>query len=173
VIELGLTDEKNTIETDSMSVGAFIKSHFDRKKISTQLDDPLLKAQFDFIGLNDDTLINKGQACSADIWQWIIEKKLALQPEDKDMIVMLHEMEYEIPGRVHKLQSELVVKGEDSIHTAMARTVGLPLGIAAVLLLDGNIRETGLHTPTVPGIYEPVLKELKERGVAFRERELS
>jgi saccharopine dehydrogenase (NADP+, L-glutamate forming) len=173
VIELGLTDEKNTIETDSMSVGAFIKSHFDKKKISTQLDDPLLKAQFDFIGLNDDTLINKGQACSADIWQWIIEKKLALQPEDKDMIVMLHEMEYEIPGRVHKLQSELVVRGEDSIHTAMARTVGLPLGIAAVLLLDGNIRETGLHTPTVPGIYEPVLKELKERGVAFRERELT
>ncbi|NCI46295.1 saccharopine dehydrogenase C-terminal domain-containing protein [Sediminibacterium soli] len=170
-VDLGLTDEKNTIETDSMSIGAFIKAHFDRKKISTDIHDAVLKAQFDFIGLNDETLINKGQSCSADIWQWILEKKLALAPADKDMIVMLHELEYEIDGKKQSLKSELVVKGQDSLHTAMARTVGLPLGIAAVLVLDEKIKQTGLHTPTVPGIYEPVLAELVKHGIAFREIE--
>lgn len=169
VVELGLTDEKNTIETDSMSVAAFLKAHFDRKKISPKLDNGKLLAQFEFLGLNDETLINKGQACSADILQWIIEKKWALQETDKDMIVMLHEFEYTLDGVDRTLKSELVVKGEDNLRTAMAKTVGLPLGIAAVALLDGKIAERGLHIPTLPGIYEPVLSELANHGIAFVE----
>jgi saccharopine dehydrogenase (NADP+, L-glutamate forming) len=63
----------------------------------------------------------------------------------------------------------LVVKGEDSLHTAMAKTVGLPLGIAAKLILNGKIKLTGLHIPTVKEIYEPVLKELELNDVKFRE----
>ncbi|MBV9986675.1 MAG: saccharopine dehydrogenase NADP-binding domain-containing protein [Chitinophagaceae bacterium] len=169
IVELGLTDEKNTYQTDSMSVGAFLKAHFDKHKIPLSLDKGPLQKQFKFLGLNDDTLINKHECCSADVLQWIIEKKWALKEADRDMIVMLHEIGYELEGKQHTTRSQLVVKGEDSAHTAMAATVGLPLGIAATLLLDGKIKERGLHIPTVPGIYNPVLKMLGERGVVFKE----
>ena len=59
------------------------------------------------------------------------------------MIVMLHEIEYTINGKRNSIHSSLVVKGDDSIHTAMAKTVGLPLGIAAKLILNGQDQYDG------------------------------
>ncbi len=167
MIDLGLTDEGNMIDTDGLTVAAFLQNAFAAK--NKPLDDQLLKDQFIFLGWNDDTLINKGRCSSADALQFILEKKWALQPGDKDMIVMLHEIEYVVKSEKLKVKSELVVKGEDNLHTAMAKTVGLPLGIAATLLLDGKISERGLHIPIVAGIYEPVLKELKVHGIVFHE----
>ena len=64
-------------------------------------------------------------------------------------------------------KSTLIVKGEDSLHTAMARTVGLPLGIAAKLILEGKIVLSGLHIPILPEIYDPVLAELEKEGICF------
>ena len=63
----------------------------------------------------------------------------------------------------------MIVKGEDNIHTAMAKTVGLPLGIAAKLILEGKINTTGLQIPTIAEIYEPVLMELENEGIRFIE----
>ena len=83
---------------------------------------------------------------------------------------MVHEIEYEIEGISSTVVSSLMVKGEDSSHTAMAKTVGLPLGIAARLVLEGKITETGLHIPITAAIYEPVLKELNNHGISFTER---
>jgi saccharopine dehydrogenase-like NADP-dependent oxidoreductase len=85
------------------------------------------------------------------------------------MIVMLHEIEYEIEGKKTAVRSSLVVKGADSVHTAMAKTVGLPLGIAARLILEEKITETGLCIPVLPAIYNPVLEELKEHDIIFHE----
>lgn len=126
--------------------------------------------QLFFLGMDDDiTFINKGKCSAADVLQFILEKKLALQPLDKDMIVMLHEIEYEQAGEIKKCKSSLVVKGEDSLRTAMAKTVGLPLGIAAKLILNGGIQLTGLHIPTAKEIYMPVLEELKKQEIVFIE----
>ena len=95
-----------------------------------------------------------------------------MQPQDKDMIVMLHEIEYvTTDGDKKKIESSLVVKGEDSLRTAMAKTVGLPLGIAATLILNETIKMTGVHIPIHKEIYEPVLKELEGFGVVFKEVE--
>ena len=82
---------------------------------------------------------------------------------------MLHEVEYTVNGRQSTVNSSLVVKGEDNLRTAMAKTVGLPLGIAAKLILNGTIELTGLHIPTKKEIYEPVLKELEEYEIKFHE----
>jgi saccharopine dehydrogenase-like NADP-dependent oxidoreductase len=126
--------------------------------------------QLFYLGMDDeDTIINKGKCTAAEILQFIIERKLALLPQDKDMIVMLHEFEYTLDSKKHKITSALKVIGEDSLRTAMAKTVGLPLGIAAKLILDGTIRTTGLHIPTKKEIYEPVLAELKKNGIVFVE----
>ena len=125
--------------------------------------------QLFFLGLNDETVINKGLCSAADVLQFIAERKLGLQPKDKDMIIMLHEIEYEIDQKKSTIKSSLIVKGVDSIHTAMAKTVGLPLGIAAKLILEEKIIEPGLHIPVLPFIYEPVLKELREYDIVFHE----
>jgi saccharopine dehydrogenase-like NADP-dependent oxidoreductase len=126
--------------------------------------------QLFYIGLDDkETIVGKGMCSIADVLQFALEKKLALKPGDKDMIVMLHEIEYEIGGQRSKVRSYLIVKGEDALRTAMAKTVGLPLGIAAKLILNGTIQLTGLHIPVKKEIYEPVLKELEEYGIQFHD----
>jgi saccharopine dehydrogenase-like NADP-dependent oxidoreductase len=131
----------------------------------------LVLKQLFYLGLNDaETYINKGFCSAADVLQFILEKKLALQPGDKDMIVMLHEIEYLLNEKKHLIKSSLMVKGEDELHTAMAKTVGLPLGIAAKFILNGTIKLTGVHIPISKEIYNPVLSELKKNGVVFKER---
>ena len=128
--------------------------------------------QLFFLGLDDqDTMVNKGFCSPADILQFAVEKKLMLRPYDKDMIVMLHEIGYKKNGVDSEIKSCLVVKGENSLRTAMAKTVGLPLGIAAKLILNGQIKVTGLHIPTSKEIYQPVLRELEQYGVKFIEEE--
>ncbi len=135
-----------------------------------EADHDIILEQFAFLALESDEPLPATVKCSADILQQKIEQKLALQPTDKDMIVMLHEIEYELNGETKTINSSLVVKGEDSLRTAMAKTVGLPLGIAAKLILEGKIKLKGLHIPTRKEIYEPVLEELKQHGIVFKEK---
>ncbi|MEO6406583.1 MAG: saccharopine dehydrogenase C-terminal domain-containing protein [Ferruginibacter sp.] len=124
--------------------------------------------QLFYLGMDDkETFINKGLQSPVDILQQAMETKLALLPSDKDMIVMLHEIQYEIDGNKKYLRSSLVVKGQDSQHTAMAKTVGLPLAIAAELILNNNLNLTGVHIPILPEIYTPVLKKLEEMDIQF------
>jgi saccharopine dehydrogenase-like NADP-dependent oxidoreductase len=126
--------------------------------------------QLFFLGMDDDkTLINKGSCSAADILQYALEKKLSLQPGDKDLVVMLHEIEYNQDNKKYKQTASLLVTGEDDIHTAMAKTVGLPLGIAAKLILNDVIQLKGLHIPVVKEIYEPVLAELAAHDIQFKE----
>src|SRR5690606_29859193 len=99
----------------------------------------------------------------------LLETKLKMQPADKDMIIMLHEFEYELQGKTNQLKSCLIVKGEDGSRTAMAKTVGLPLGITAKLILNETIKLKGLHIPIIKDIYKPVLEELENAGVQFIE----
>lgn len=174
VIDLQLTDEERKYQTDHLSLASFFKQHFKNNKLSNAYSsirlNSLLKKQFENLGLNDhETMINKGLCSAADVLQFVLETKWALQKNDKDMIVMLHEIEYELNGQKSILNSELMVKGENNLHTAMAKTVGLPLGIAAKLILEGTIKETGLHIPVLASFYEPVLKELKTFGITFKE----
>lgn len=125
--------------------------------------------QFNFFGFTSNNKLPKAAQCSADILQFIAETKLGMQPDDKDMIVMLHEISYVLNGTTKNISSSLLVKGENSLRTAMAKTVGLPLGIAATLILKGSITLTGLQIPTSKQIYEPVLAELEKQGICFSE----
>ncbi len=128
------------------------------------------KEMLTFLGLFDDEPVPAGANTSADILQYLCEHKLAIEPGDKDMIVMLHQFEYELAGKQHQLESSLVVKGDNNFETAMAKTVGLPLGIAAKLLLNDELKLRGLHIPIHKEIYDPVLKELEAEGISFTEK---
>ena len=137
-------------------------------------DANLTLKQLFYLGMDDDkTFINKGFCSAADVLQFAMEQKLTLQPNDKDMVVMMHEVEYEKEDKIHKITSTLLVKGEDALHTAMAKTVGLPLAIATKLILNGTLSCKGLHIPVLKEIYDPVLKELKEQGIEFTEETIT
>ncbi len=165
IVDLKLTDEEKNYETDNLTLAGFFKHHFSKHKLNVTSDE-----QLDYFGLNDtETLINKGLCSAVDVLQFIMELKLSLHPNDKDMIIMFHEFVYELDGKTNQLKSFLKVIGENFTSTAMAKTVGLPLGIAAELILDGVISTEGLLIPTLPEIYQPVLKKLKKYDINFEE----
>ena len=182
IIQLGLTDTedgeelkgiKKINEWFSHKVSKLKPGEMNwRKFLELYVDEKFhneLTNQMNYLGIFESIDIPASFNSSADIMQYIIETKLSLKPEDKDMIVMLHEIEYEIDKHKFNIESNLVVKGENSLRTAMAKTVGLPLGIAAKFILNGTIQLTGLLIPTAKEIYEPVLKELENYTIKFHE----
>jgi saccharopine dehydrogenase (NADP+, L-glutamate forming) len=185
MIEWNLTDEIFQYHTKDLSIAAFFELHFNKYDLVKQINliksnastneasNQLLK-QFLFLGLEDfNTILPMSEGSAADILQFILEQKLALKLGEKDMVVMLHEIAYLIDDTLHCIESSLVTIGTDEQRTAMAKTVGLPLGIAAVLILEGKIQEKGLHIPINAGIYEPVLAELANESIRFIEKHSS
>ena len=172
IVNLGLTDLNDYGQIKDCKT---YNEWYQKKKITAHLsyyqdkNEDEFAEQIDYIGLRSNTPIEADVNNSAVLLQNILERKLAMQPHDKDMIVMLHEIGYEINGKNKELRSSLIVFGEDQKKTAMAKTVGLPLGIAAKLILQNKIQLTGLHIPVLPEIYEPVLAELEEYLVKFNE----
>ena len=162
VVDAGLTNE-----TESLDLTGFTFSKWSAAILPFVNEGN--KKMLEYLGLFDKTLVPATAKTSADILQFLLETRLKMEPADKDMIVMLHEFEYELDGKMNSLKSCLLVKGEDSLRTAMAKTVGLPLGIAAKLILNETIKLKGLHIPTVKEIYEPVLKELENAEIIFKE----
>ena len=162
LVKAGLTNDEKAISYEMKSISDW--SH------------PLLpyvnnsnKYLYDQLGLFENVPIPTGADTSAKILQSLLEKNWKMKETDKDMILMLHEIEYELGGQKHFLRSSLLVKGENSTRTAMAKTVGLPLGIAAKLILENKLNLQGLHIPIIPEIYEPVLNELALEGIRFQE----
>ncbi len=173
IINLKLTDEDIVYDSDDCSLADFYTKHFYLQTVQNNFSEED-KTRLEYIGLNDNsTIINKGKISAADALQFALEKKLILSPTDKDMIVMQHEIEYEINGKQEEIISSLIVYGKDNVHTAMAKTVGLPLGIAAKLILNGSINLTGIHLPIIKEIYEPVMRELAQNGIVFTEQKKS
>jgi saccharopine dehydrogenase-like NADP-dependent oxidoreductase len=175
IVELQLTDETVLYNTDNRTLQDFFTQHFSHQQLNArvkqlQLESDVFSSQLAWLGAGDNTtLINKGNCSAMEVLQFALEKKLVLNAADKDMIVMLHEIEYLLQGKKYRVKSHLLVKGDNNLRTAMAKTVGLPLGIAAKLLLEGKIKLTGLHIPVIPAVYEPVLAELAQHGIRFHE----
>lgn len=138
--------------------------------------DSDLIEKLEWIGIFDDEPVGvQKPSTPAQMLQRILEKKWTLKQDDKDMIVMWHKVCTQLPGSdaVREWHSSLVVKGDPSPHTAMAKTVGLPVAIAARLIMDGEFATPGVHLPIQPEVYRPILEELEGHGIAFHEREVT
>ena len=134
------------------------------------LKDEIVKAQLNFIGLEEEIVIPSHLTNSAEILQWLLEKKWILDPQDKDMVVMMHEITYTLANEHYLVQSSMVLTGNNSVETAMATTVGLPLAMGVCAYLQGAFNLTGLHIPIHPSVYTPILKSLAEEGIVFEEK---
>ena len=115
-----------------------------------------------WLGLFSDKPVGHANATPAQLLERLLAEKWQLEPHDHDMIVMQHQFEYELDGKLHARTSSLIVLGEDATHTAMAKTVGLPLGMAVRRLAQGEVAHRGVVIPTHADLYEPILAELKQ-----------
>jgi len=125
-----------------------------------------------WLDLFEEEPVGLKEGTPAQILEHILMKKWKLAPQEKDMIVMWHKFDFSENGKPRQIQSQMVVEGTDDEDTAMSKTVGLPLAMAAKLILSGQIELAGVHIPTVHQIYDPVLKELGDIGFAFAEHEV-
>jgi saccharopine dehydrogenase (NADP+, L-glutamate forming) len=182
LVRLGLTDDTYRMAySDDLTYREWVRSYLSptlervgygtlRTQLATlfnlnQADEALDKLEW--LGLFSDEKIPLDEATSAQILQELLERKWKLEPDDKDMILMQHEVEYELGDQKKRHLSTLVLRGENSENTAMAKLVGLPLAIGVKNILLGNITSKGVLIPITPEIYEPVMKELDDLGVQF------
>ena len=182
-VQLGLTDDSYVIEgSENMTNRDFINSFLaynPHDSVELKLRHYLGIKQDDYIweklvwlGLLEDKKIGLKNATPAQILQKILQNKWSLREEDKDMIVMWHKFNFSQKGVDKEIRSHMVYIGKDSQFTAMSDTVGLPLGIAAKLLLSGKIKDRGVKLPIEREIYLPVLSELEQLGITFEEKEV-
>ncbi|MGO3181662.1 MAG: saccharopine dehydrogenase family protein [Aequorivita sp.] len=183
-VQLGMTDDTYTIpDSENLTYRDFVNlflaySPTDsvelKLRYALKIDqDDLMWEKLEELDLfNKEKTIGIKDATPAMALQKILEDKWTLAPEDKDMIVMYHKFGYELDGKTHQIDSHMALIGEDQTHTAMAKTVGLPVGIAAIKILNGEITTPGVQRPIAKEVYEPILNELKENGVIFREEEV-
>ncbi|MDA3819390.1 MAG: saccharopine dehydrogenase NADP-binding domain-containing protein [Candidatus Delongbacteria bacterium] len=182
-VQLGLTDDTVIYEGDeNTSYREFINSFLPydpersvEDKICSMLHldpDGEIMEKFEWLGIFEDTPINMKNASPAEILQSILEEKLALGENDKDMIVMQHKFVYEQDGVKKGRKSSFAYIGKDQTQTAMAITVGIPAAIAVRLLAIGEIKLTGVHTPVIPELYNPILDELEKYDIQFIEEDM-
>lgn len=185
LIKLGLTDDSFTIHdagklTYREFVSAFTPGHgianLEQRVcdfLQIEIESEAL-SRLRWLGLFDDSKVfipsGTSNASPAQILQYLLQQKWKLNKGELDMIVMHHEINYELNNRNNSITSSLVVKGEDEVLTAMAKTVGLPMAIAAKLLLKGSITSRGVCMPVTKEFYEPILAELETFGVKFSEK---
>lgn len=181
-VQLGLTSDEFIVENcENLTYREFINSFvaYDRDKpveekianyVGLEMDSPEMKKLI-WLGMFEDEKIGLKEVTPAQILQHKLEQKWQLGLNDKDMIVMQHQFEYEKDGQRKEIRSSLVVRGKDQLQTAMAITVGTPVGIAAKLILTGKLNKTGVVIPVEKDVYTPVLKELEKYGIRFVEEE--
>ncbi|MGI4866179.1 MAG: saccharopine dehydrogenase C-terminal domain-containing protein [Janthinobacterium lividum] len=116
--------------------------------------------------------VGLADATAAQLLEHLLLEKWVLGPYDRDQVVMQHQFEYELNGEARRRTASLMVTGRDATHTAMAQTVGLPLGMAVRRLVRGEVVGRGVVIPTTPDLYEPILAELAaDYGIAFAEQD--
>ena len=183
-VTLGLTDDSYQLEgSENMSYRDFINSFLPysptdsvelkfRHYLKIDQDDIMWDKLLELDLFSSSKKVNLKNATPAQILQKILMDSWTLESEDKDMIVMYHKFGYELNGKKQQIDSKMVILGDDQTFTAMSKTVGLPVAMATLQILNGKITTPGVQLPINKEVYDPILKELEDYGVIFRETEV-
>ena len=180
-VQLGMTDDSYTIpNSENLSYREYVNLFLPysptdsielklRHNLKIDQDDLIWKKLREIDIFNSKKYLEIKNATPAQALQKILMEKWALAREDKDMIVMYHKFGYELKGKNYQIDSSMVTVGEDQTYTAMSKTVGLPVAIAALKILNKTITTPGVLRPIDKEVYKPILKELETYGVQFNE----
>lgn len=181
-VQLGMTDDSYVMEgSEAMTYRQFVNSFLPyhptdsvelkmRHILKIDQDDIMWDKLVELDLFSRIKKVGLKNATPAQILEKILSDSWTLQPEDKDMIVMYHKFGYEWNGITSQIDSKMVCIGDDQMYTAMAKTVGLPVAMATLLILNGKIQTSGVQLPIQKEVYEPILKELESYGVVFNEQ---
>ena len=166
LVKLGFTSHKQTFTTQFQHLVE--KGMKDKKIITDKQTEKLIQS----ISIVPMLFLHKEKTViPSDLLLNVLQHSWSMQPGDKDMVVMVHEVEYQGKRKKKKtLESSLVYTGKDADHTAMAATVGLPVAMVTKMILNGEVKRTGVLMPSHPEIYNPILAELKKHGISFKEK---
>lgn len=176
LVQIGLTDNRYLVpDSNKFKYSEWLSFYLDKKNgisvkqalmdfLNEPEDSDVLK-KIEWLGLLSDEKIMLTDVSPAEILLDLLKRKWKFTEKDRDMVILQTEVEYEIENRIEKIISSLVVYGEPGYNTAMATTVGLPLGVGAKLILNNSVKEKGVIIPTHADIYKPALKELAEHGI--------
>lgn len=181
-VQLGLTDDSYEIDHLQNSVWCDFVGSFLPYNLTLSVEERLAEychldlngeemKRLKWLGIFDNIPLDVEKASPASVLQKLLLKRWKLDPSDRDMIVMQHEVDYEMEGQQARIVSSMKIEGKDKEHTAMAITVGTPVAIAVKLLLTGKITSRGVQVPVHADIYNIVLDELEQAGVRFVEEE--
>lgn len=183
-VMLGLTDDSYTIDdSEHMSYRDYINAFLPyspsdsvelkfRHALKIDQDDIVWDKLVELDIFNPKKMVELKKATPAQILQKILMDSWSLAKDDKDMLVMYHKFGYELNGKKYQIDSTMVSLGEDQTYTAMAKTVGLPVAIATLAILNKKITTPGVQIPITKEVYEPILKELTNFGITFKEKEV-
>lgn len=183
-VQLGMTDDSYIIDNSEQIsyrefTNLFLPYHPTdsveiklRLQLGLEQDDVIWDKLLELDLFNPDKIIGLKNATPAQILEKILSDAWRLDPDDKDMIVMYHKFGFEVNGVRRQIDSKMVCLGDDQTYTAMAKTVGLPVAMATLQILNGNITTPGVQLPISREVYLPILKELEEFGVVFTETEM-
>jgi len=183
-VQLGMTDDSYIIDdSENMSYRDFVNSFLAysptdsvelkfRHALKIDQDDIVWDKLEELDIFNSEKMVGLKKATPAQVLQKILMDSWTLDADDKDMIVMYHKFGYVLDGKKHQIDSTMVAIGENQIYTAMAKTVGLPVAIATVAILNKKITTPGVQIPISREVYEPILKELETYGITFSEKKV-
>ncbi|MBP2831413.1 saccharopine dehydrogenase NADP-binding domain-containing protein [Aquimarina sp. U1-2] len=182
-VQLGMTaDDYILSNSENMSYRDFTNSFLAysptdsvelklRHYLKIDQDDIMWDKLLELDMFNPDKKVGIPDATPAQILQKILIDKWSLSDGDKDMIVMYHKFGYELDGVRKQIDATMVSTGEDQTYTAMAKTVGLPVAMATLRILNQQITLTGVQIPIQKEVYDPILKELEAYDIRFTEIE--
>lgn len=182
-VQLGMTDDSFTMKnSEDMSYRDFINSFLPyspsdsvelktRHNLKIDQDDIIWEKLLELDIFNPNKKLGIQDATPAQALQKILMEKWSLSPEDKDMIVMYHKFGYELKGEKKQIDATMVHTGADQSNTAMAKTVGLPVAMATIMILNGEISTPGVQLPIRKEVYQPILKMLEAHDIIFKEKE--
>jgi saccharopine dehydrogenase-like NADP-dependent oxidoreductase len=127
--------------------------------------------KLEWLGLLSDRKLRIGTASVFEMFSHTLKHRLVYDEGEVDLLVMHHEFEAIYPDLPRqRIQSTLIDRGDPEGDSSMSRTVGYPVGIAASLIAEGRISQTGVMRPVSAEIYTPVLAECERLGIHFKER---
>ncbi len=124
----------------------------------------------EWLGLFSSEPMNRQQDSPFEVLAALMIEKMSLGHNERDMNVMLHIFSATYPdGSKEVIKSKLLDFGSPATDTSIARNVTLPVSVAVQLILNGEMPLTGVHRPTIPAIYNPILDGLEAYGIKMEE----
>ncbi len=183
LIRLGLTyDTYPILESENMTYRDLLEAYLVgvqdgntslKDRIAQALDeDPSseIMDKLDWLGLFERRKIKLKRATPAKIIEDLLERKWQLAENDKDLAILMLEFKYRLNGKNYKQTTTMSLIGNNSHDTAIAKVIGMPIGICVKLLMEGKIPPKGIKTSVSPSVYHPVLEELKDFGIDFKDK---